>query len=125
MTQADRTRLDRMIEEALSAEDRRILEATEELGWLQLGLQQFRGKLGWVTWVIMISQIAMVLGAVWCGVRFYGATEVVPALKWGLTGAVLIVLATQLKMALMPQMQADRLLRELKRLELLLVKGRK
>ena len=123
MSETERTRLDRMIEEALSAEDREIFARTEELGWFQLGLAQFRGKLGWITWVVMTVQTVMFLAAVWCGIRFYGATEVMPALKWGLTAAVLAVLATLLKTMLMPQMQAERILREMKRLELLLVSG--
>jgi len=46
------------------------------------------------------------------------ASDVLLALKWGLSAAVLAVLATQLKMALMPQMQADRVLRALRRVEL-------
>ena len=121
MSETERSRLDRMIEEALSAEDREIFARTEELGWFQLGLAQFTGKLGWVTWVVMIVQTIMFLAAVWCGIRFYGTTEVMPAIKWGLTAAVLTVLATLLKTMLMPQMQAERILREMKRLELLIV----
>ena len=116
-------RIDRLIEEALSEEDRAIAEATAERGWFALSLDQFRGKLGWVTWVVMIVQTIMFLAAVWCGIRFYGTTEVMPALKWGLTAAVLAVLATLLKTMLMPQMQAERILREMKRLELLLLNG--
>ena len=123
MTETENTRLDRLIEEALSAEDRRLFQSTRELGWFELGLSQFRGRLGWVTWVIMVVQVAMFLLAVWCGVNFFAATEVLPALKWGLSGATLAVMATQLKLSLMPQMQADRVIRELKRLELMLVSG--
>lgn len=113
-------KLDQLIEEALRAEDRDILDATREQGWFALGLSQFRGKLGWVTWVIMIVQAAMFIAGVWCAVRFFGTTEVVPALRWGLSGAVLIIVASSLKFSLMPQMQADRVLRELKRVELLI-----
>ena len=123
MTETENTRLDRLIEEALSAEDRRLFQSTRELGWFELGLSQFRGRLGWVTWVIMVVQVAMFLLAVWCGVNFFAATQVLPALKWGLSGATLAVMATQLKLSLMPQMQADRVIRELKRLELMLVSG--
>ena len=115
--------LDRLIEEALSAEERALFEQGGELGWFQLGLAQFRGRLGWVTWVIMIVQTVMFLASVWAGWQFYIATEVLPALKWGLTAAVLVLMATQMKMALMPQMQAERIIRELKRLELLLSRG--
>jgi hypothetical protein len=118
-------RLDRMIAEALDDEDRALLDSIEEPGFFALGLGQFRGKLGWVTWVLMVVQTVMFLAAVWCGWHFYTATELLPALKWGLTAAVLAVLATQLKMALVPQMQADRVLRALRRVELMVLQARK
>lgn len=114
------TKLDDMIDEALTPEHHDILEATAEQGWFALGLSQFSGKLGWVTWVIMTAQVVMLLAGIWCAFRFYGATEPVLALKWGLSGAVLILMATMMKMSLMPQIQATRVLREVKRLELLL-----
>lgn len=117
-------KLDDLIEEALKDQDRAILEATEEQGWFALGRSQFRGKLGWVTWVIMIVQAALFLVGVWCAVRFFGATEALIALKWGLSAAVLMIMATILKTSLMPQIQAERILRELKRVELMLAERR-
>lgn len=113
-------KLDKLIEETLSAEDRALLKDTQELGYFELGMKQFRGKLGWVTWVIMIVQALMFLVGVWCAVRFFGAVDMLDALKWGLSGAVLMLAATVLKLSLVPQMQADRVLRELKRIELML-----
>lgn len=113
-------KLDEMIKEALEGEDRRIFEETEELGWFALGLSQFRGKHGFVAWAIMIVQSVMFFAGIWCIVHFFQATEVLLALKWGLSGAVLWIIGTSLKMGLMPQMQADRVIRELKRIELML-----
>lgn len=115
-------KLDRLIEEALQEQDRDILHETEELGFFALGLSQFSGKLGWVTWVLMIVQTAMFVVAVWCGFHFFGATEALPALKWGLSSATLALMAVQLKLSLTPQMQADRVIRELKRIELMVAR---
>ena len=114
-------KLDQLIKEALSAEEQDILRNTEELGWFALGRNQFRGRLGWVTWVIMIAQSTMFVIGVWCAWHFFVATEVLPAIKWGFSGTVMIQLAALLKFSLMPQIQADRMLRELKRVELLIV----
>ncbi|MBM7069300.1 DUF6768 family protein [Actibacterium sp. 188UL27-1] len=119
MTDPETSKLDRMIAEALKGQDREVLKDTQELGYFALGLSQFSGRLGWVTWVIMTFQTAMFLGAIWCSIRFFGATEVLPALKWGLSCGVLLLTALQLKLSLAPQMQADRVIREIKRLELL------
>ena len=114
------TKIDDMIREALEDKDREAFDQTEELGYFALGLSQFRGKMWWVTWVIMVVQATMFLIGVWCAVQFFGATDTLMALKWGLPSAVLIITATSLKFSLMPQMQADRVIRELKRVELML-----
>lgn len=116
------TKLDQLIEDALRDQDRAILEATEEQGWFALGLGQFRGKLGWVTWVIMVIQTVLFIAGIWCAFRFFGTTGVLAALQWGFSATVLLLMALQLKLSLMPQMQADRILRELKRVELLLAR---
>lgn len=114
------TKIDDLIREALEDGDRKILDQTEELGYFALGLSQFSGKLGWVTWVIMIVQTSLFIFGVWCAVQFFAATDVLMALKWGLPSAVLLLMGITLKLSLMPQMQADRIIREVKRVELLL-----
>lgn len=114
------TKIDDLIREALEDGDRKILDQTEELGYFALGLSQFSGKLGWVTWVIMIVQTSLFIIGVWCAVQFFAATDVLMALKWGLPSAVLLLMGITLKLSLMPQMQADRIIREVKRVELLL-----
>ena len=114
------SKLDQLIEEALSDQDKDMLNETRELGWFALGASQFRGKLGWVSWVLMISQTALFLMAVWTGWHFFAANDALTALKWGLPSATLMIVATILKTSLMPQMQADRIMRELKRVELMI-----
>ncbi|WP_153769713.1 DUF6768 family protein [Labrenzia sp. CE80] len=114
-------KLDQLIEDALKGEDRQLFEDTKELGYFALGLKQFRGRLGWVTWVIMITQSLMFLGGSWCAVQFLGADDTLSAVKWGISSAVLILCAINLKLSLAPQMQADRILRELKRMELMML----
>lgn len=115
------TKLDDLIHEALENQDKAAIRETEELGWMALSLSQFSGRLGWVTWVIMLTQTAMFVGGVYCAFQFYGAIDLLDAVKWGITGATLLLLGLTLKASLMPQMQADRVIREVKRLELLLL----
>ena len=118
------SKLDKLIQEALNDEDREILKGTEELGYFNLGLSLFRGKLGWVTWAITLLQSVMVFSGAWCIYNFFVASDVLVALKWGLSGASLWIIRTSIKMSLAPQMQAERILRELKRVELLIVSHR-
>jgi len=114
------SKLDDLIRDALDAKDQGILDKTGELGYFQLSLNLFKGKLGWVSWLIMIVQTALFLVGVWCAFKFFAATDMLLALKWGLSSATLIIVASALKFSLMPQMQADRIMREIKRVELLL-----
>lgn len=86
-------------------------------GYFELAFALFRGRLGWVTWVIVIVQAMIFAGGVYCAVQFYAATDVVMAVKWGISGGVLIILATALKLSLMPGLQAERLLRRIAHLE--------
>ncbi|MEP2705987.1 MAG: DUF6768 family protein [Roseibium sp.] len=114
-------KLDKLIEDAMKDEDRLLLEDTRELGYFALGLKQFRGKLGWVTWLIMIIQSVMFLAGFWCLYEFLTSNETLLAVKWGISSTILVLMATNLKLSLWPQMQADRVLRELKRVELLIL----
>lgn len=117
-------KLDDMIEEALSAEDRAIWEEGRDPGYFRTAFSMFGGAQGWVVWVVMVVQAALFLVGVYCAWRGLAAEEVLGAVKWGLSGATLILMATTLKLSLMPQMQAERILRELKRLELMAARNK-
>jgi hypothetical protein len=55
---------------------------------------------------------------------FFEATDTVSQLRWGLPSAVLLIVATMIKMAMWPNIQTDRLMRELKRIELQLAQAK-
>jgi hypothetical protein len=95
-------------------------DADDEPGFYALAFSTFLGPQGWVSWVLMITQTVMFGVAVWAGWRFFTATEVLPALKWGLSAATLLILATQIKLAMVPHMQANRVILAVRRLERLL-----
>ncbi len=118
------SKIDEMLKEALDAEDQAILDATREQGWFELGLNSFRGKLGWVTWVIMAAQVILFIVGVVFAVKTYNAVETLPAIKSGMVAVVTLLMSTQLKLSLMPKIQADRVLLELKRVELLVLETR-
>ncbi|PVH29984.1 hypothetical protein DDE20_06165 [Pararhodobacter oceanensis] len=65
----------------------------------------------------MAVQIALFLAAIWAGWRFYAASEVLAAVKYGISAAVLALMALQIKLALMPVMQANRILLALRQIE--------
>ena len=111
--------LDRMIEEALDAEERELLARIgEEPGYFAQAMGLFGGTLGWVSWVIMIVQGAMFIGGVYAALQFFNAGDALEALRWGLPSTVLLIMAGMLKLTLWPSIQTNRVLRELKRVEL-------
>ncbi|HHS93903.1 MAG TPA: hypothetical protein ENK63_00970 [Rhodobacterales bacterium] len=115
-------KLDEMIAEALKNEDQEILTETEELGYFAQALGIFRGPQGWISWVVMLVQIGLFGVGAWAAWQFFHTTDTLTALKWGLPAAILLLAAMMLKLSLMPVMQADRVIRQIKRLELLLAR---
>jgi len=113
-------KLDEMIKEALEAEDQTLWAETEELGYFAAAFGLFRGKTAWVNWLVMLVQMMMFFVAVWCAIRFFGATDVLIAVKWGISSAVLLLAALTMKMSLMIPMQGNRVIREIRRFELIL-----
>ena len=115
-------KLDRMIEEALAEEDREILEETRELGFFAQFTRQLAGPNAWVSWM-STGAIFVYLGlALWCGYEFFSATEPLAAIKWGLGAALSVVVIGLFKLFMFGEMQANRIVRELKRVELMLAK---
>lgn len=110
--------LDRRIAEALAEDDLGLPDDAREPGFFALAFSTMHGPQGWVTWVLLVVQTVMFLIAIWAGWKFLAATEELAAIKWGLSAATLMILATQLKLALVPQMQANRVILALRRLEL-------
>jgi hypothetical protein len=115
--------IDRMIDEALDAEERALLRSLDEQGFFTQAFGIFRGPTGWTNAVLMGAQAVMFVAGVWAAWNFFEATEPSAQLRWGLPAAVALILATMLKMALIPRMEGNRVMREIKRLELKLARA--
>lgn len=111
--------LDQMIDEALGAEERDLLRSIGgEPGFFSQAFGLFGGPAGWVNVLMMIIQAALFVAGVWAAINFFNADDSLAALRWGLPAAVLMLTALIIKMSMMPTLQANRVIRELKRLEL-------
>lgn len=111
--------LDRMIDRALE-EERGAPESVfgHEPGQFEVSLSLFKGPRAWANWIMYLMQIVMFLAGVWFAWRFFGAAEPLAALKAGLPAAVLLIGGLVTKSTLGPFMVENRLLLELRRLEL-------
>jgi len=112
------------IDEALGAEEQELLRSIgEEPGYVEQALGIFSGRLGWVNAVLMLVQGLAFVGGAWSAWKFFSADDVLTALRWGLPAAVLLLMSLTIKMALWPSTQTNRLMRELKRIELQVARG--
>ena len=117
--------VDDLIEEALDREEREILSRIgEEPGFFGMAFGLLSGRLGWVNILLMVVQAALFLAGAYAAWMFFEATDPVSQLRWGLPSAVLLILSMMIKLGMWPQIHADRLMRELKRIELQLARAR-
>lgn len=117
--------LDRLIGEALEAEHREILrEFREEPGFFAQAYALFGGKLGWVMWLAYIVNVAGALVAAWAAWMMLQTDDPVMTVRW----AVLILAAMSvglfMKNSIGQQSQTNRVLREVKRLELQILRDK-
>jgi hypothetical protein len=81
----------------------------------------FRGRNRLLSTLMFVFSFVMFLGAVWAAVRFSGAETVASQLRWGGLALLFILMVSFIKVWFWLEMQTNRVLRELKRVELLLV----
>jgi hypothetical protein len=111
--------LDQMIEETLDAEEREILRNIgEEPGFFTQAFGIFGGPAGWVNLLLMFVQGALFIAGVWAAWQFFEAADALTALRYGIPAAVLLLMALIIKIALIPAIQTNRVMRELKLLQL-------
>ncbi|MCJ8191843.1 DUF6768 family protein [Sphingomicrobium aestuariivivum] len=111
--------LDKRIAELLREEEDALVADWEanEPGYFSQAMGLFKGRTGWPSMVLFVTQAVMFIAGVWMALKFYAADNVLEALHWGLPAAVLVLGALVSKLALWPQMHINRVLRELKLIE--------
>lgn len=115
------TDMDKRIDEAISAEERALLKSIgDEPPYMSQLLAIFTGRTGWVSVVMMITQTVLFVASVWAGWHFFEATDLLIAMKWGLSAAVLLIMSLMIKLALWPIIHINRLSERTIQLELFL-----
>ena len=111
--------IDEAIRDAVSKEDAEFLSRLEgEPGSLQQMAGIFQGPFNWIYTAFLIGAVVAGLVGVYSGWQFATATELRPLFYWGAaTGFCLIVIGS-VRIVFLMQINTNRVLRELKRLEL-------
>ena len=118
------SKLDRMIEEALDAEDRAILSQYGEKGLFGEVGELFTGKMAPWNMIHFVVQIALFIGALYAGRLFFTVDDLVPMIRWGMLTLGLFIAMGVIKMMQWEQVQANRVIREVKRVELQLARSK-
>lgn len=109
---------DELIKQTLSAEDRALLARHGEPGYFSQAFGLFRGSLGWVVWVAYLCGIIAFSGSGVSLWRSWHATDALAAVQWGVLAIVLFQFTMIMKSFLGSHLEANRMLREFKRVEL-------
>jgi hypothetical protein len=111
--------LDKMIEEALGEEESELLRRIGgEPGFIERAMGMFGAGLEWTVRFMVFGQAVIFIAGVWAAWNFFEAIEPVSQLRWGLPAAVLLLASLMIKMAVAPALFHNRVMRELKRIEL-------
>ncbi len=112
--------IDQQIKQALSEEVQEIKQHNDAIDANPFKQMQasFSGKMGWMYFMVMAFALMFFIGMVYCAVQFYYAVETKALIAWGI-GIILLALFTQIsKMWYWSEMGNNRVIREIKVLEL-------
>ncbi len=96
----------------------KTLSTTESQLGVLLGEWLFRGPMAWVMWLVNVAAGAAFLAGAYGVWRMFGTTDTLVAVKWGVVSLFLFQVTTMCKTFMGSHLEANRLLRELKRVEL-------
>jgi len=117
------SKIDDLINETLSEEDERLLaDYGSEPGYFTQAFGLFRGPLSWVMWLVMICNVLIGVFAIWAIWQAMTAAAVIEAVRWGIGAIIGVQLVTFLRGFMGDHFEANRVLREIKRIELRLVR---
>jgi hypothetical protein len=117
--------LDKMIEEALGEEESEVLRRIGgEPGFIERAMGMFGAGLEWTVRFMVFGQAVIFVAGVWAAWNFFQSGDPVLQLRWGLPAAVLLLGATMVKLAVAPALFHNRVMRELKRIELQIARAR-
>lgn len=112
--------LDEKIKAALGNQSERP-ELGEEPNLAEELLIAFQGRNRFANVMAVIFSVGALAVAVWSGLRFYEATEVRVQLLWGGLCLFTVLFISFMKVWMWMEMHSNRVLREIKRVELLLL----
>jgi hypothetical protein len=112
------TKIDDLIGKALTEEDRALLASHTEPGYLTQAFGLFRGPMAGIMWLVYVAAGAAFVGGLYAVWQLFQTSDPVAAVRWGVGAIFLFQVTTLCKIFMGTRMEANRTLREIKRLEL-------
>ncbi|WKD86437.1 hypothetical protein KCTC32516_01812 [Polaribacter huanghezhanensis] len=112
--------IDKLIKETLSQEEAKFYDELEQQTIFEMIGGLFQGKNKWIMFLMNFMTLVFFGLFVYCTVQFFNTTATNELIKWGVGGLVFLFGVSMLKIFAWMQMDKNALLRELKRLELLI-----
>lgn len=114
--------LDRQIEEALDAEDRALYEELGEQGLFGQFVSAYKGKMGWVSVATTFVGFILVVVFFYAAWKFFTLDDIEARVTWGAIGWYTAIMVAFMKVWFWMRMESNRVLREIKRIELQLAR---
>ena len=113
------SKLDDAIHGALAQEDAEFLARLEqEPGAIRQMTGIFGGPLSWIYWLFLVAAIGAGIFGVYAAWQFAIAMEMRPLFYWGAIAGFCLVVVAVVRLIFFMQINTNRILREVKRLEL-------
>jgi hypothetical protein len=111
-------KIDELIGHALTEEDRALLASHSEPGYIAQAFGLFRGPQAWVMWITNIAGGVAFFAGLYALWQMSASADVLVAVKWGIGALFLFQITVIGKILSMSRLESNRLLREVKRIEL-------
>jgi uncharacterized membrane protein len=113
------SKLDDAIQHALTDEDRDFLAQFEkEPNSLVQMASVFSGPLAWIYIAFIVAAVILAPFGIFAAFEFFNATEMRPLFYWGFGVTAILLVLSVVRLVFFMQINTNRVLRELKRLEL-------
>lgn len=113
--------LDQKIQAALRSESSPDTVIAEPNNVAEEFIIAFRNRQRWFTALLLLANIGTFIGLLFAGMKFYNAPDVMLALRWGGVALAFFFVFVVLKVWFWLEIHTNRVLREVKRVELLLL----
>ena len=113
------SRIDDDIQQALTDEDRDFLARFDkEPGSVAQMAGVFSGPLAWIYVAFIVAAVILAPFGLYCAYQFFNATEPRSLFYWGFGVTAILIVLSVVRLVFFMQINTNRMLREMKRLEL-------